>query len=141
MYGLKKAKNAGLVRKLRILCESPLVGQIESGLEGGVHRRRIGLATRLLHHLTDEPGGELRLGLHLFHLVGIGGDHRFDGGIDGAGVGHLLHAAALHHLTGITAFLPDDVEQVLGDFSGDSLVRLAEARVVNVCRMHQYLIE
>jgi len=72
VHGLKKAKKAGRVRDLRILCESPLFGQIESGLEGGIYGGGIGLAPRLFHHLTDEPGGELGLGLHLFHLVGIG---------------------------------------------------------------------
>ena len=93
VYGLKNRKNTRPVRELRILCESPLVGQIESGLEGGVDGTGIGLAPRLLHHLADKPGGELGLGLHLFHLVGVGGDHRLDGRIDGAGVGHLPQIA------------------------------------------------
>ena len=73
----------------------PSSGRLSRGLEGGVDGCRIGFSAGLFHHLTDEPGGEFRFGFHLFHLVGIGGDHRIDRRFDGAGVGHLLQAARL----------------------------------------------
>jgi hypothetical protein len=42
-----------------------------------------------------------------------------DRGLDGAGVGDLLHAARLDDLGGVAALGIDDLEQVLGDLAGD----------------------
>ena len=39
--------------------------------------------------------------------------------LDRAGVGDLLHAARLDDRARVAAFLPDDLEQVLGDLAGD----------------------
>jgi len=44
----------------------------ELGLEQVVDRLRIGLAAGRLHHLSDEPADQLRLGAGLRDLVGIG---------------------------------------------------------------------
>ncbi len=46
---------------------------------------------------TNQPK-RLRLGLHLLHLLGVGGDDLIDDLLDGAGVGDLLEAAALDDL-------------------------------------------
>ena len=45
---------------------------------------RIGLAAGRLHHLADEPADQLRLGLRLRDLVGIGGDDLVDRLLDRA---------------------------------------------------------
>ena len=76
---------------------------------------RVGLALAGLHDLTDEPAGERGLGLRLFDLVGIGGDHLVDHGLDRAGIGDLLHAARLDDLGGYAALGPDDLEELLAD--------------------------
>src|SRR5438132_3372650 len=44
----------------------------ELRLQEIIHSLRIGLAAGLLHHLADEPAGELRLGFRLRDLVRIG---------------------------------------------------------------------
>src|SRR3954452_11546805 len=80
---------------------------------------RIGLAAGLLHHLTDEPAGELRLGFRLRDLVGVGGDDVVDDLFDRAQIRDLLHAARFDQFARVAALGPDDLEQVLGDFSGD----------------------
>ena len=67
---------------------------------------------------TNQPI-ELRLGLGLRDLVGIGGDDLVDHLLDRADVGDLLHAARFDQRAGIAALLPDDLEQVLGDLAGD----------------------
>src|SRR5262245_51174750 len=87
-----------------------------------VHRLRVGLAGGRFHDLADEPAERRGLGLHLLDLVGIGGDHGVDGGLDGAGVGDLTQAPLLDDVGGIAALAPDDLEQVLGDLAGDRIV-------------------
>jgi hypothetical protein len=69
--------------------------------------------------LADEPAEHGGLGLHRLHLVGVGGDHGIDCGLDGAGVGDLLEAPFLDDLRRVAALAPDDLEQVLGDLAGD----------------------
>src|SRR3954466_10259049 len=78
---------------------------------------RIGLAAGLLHHLADEPAGELRLGFRLRDLVRIGGDDVVDDLLDRAQVRNLLHAAAFDQLAWVTALRPDDLEQILCDLA------------------------
>ncbi len=46
---------------------------------------------------TNQPAS-FGLALGLFDLVGVGGDDLVDGGLDGAGVGDLFHAALLDDL-------------------------------------------
>src|SRR5260221_1728669 len=60
-----------------------------------VHGLRVGLAAGRLHHLADEPAGELRLGFGLGHLVRIGRDDVVDHLLDRAEIGYLLHAARI----------------------------------------------
>src|SRR4030095_3951602 len=67
----------------------------ELRLQEIVDRLRVGLAARRLHHLADEPAGELRLGFRLRDLVRIGGDDVVDDLLDRAPVPGLLHFARL----------------------------------------------
>ena len=67
---------------------------------------------------TNQPS-ELRLGLRLRDLVGIGGDDVVDHLLDRAEVGDLLHAARLDERARVAALAPDDLEQILGDLAGD----------------------
>src|SRR5690554_1665431 len=86
------------------------------GLHQIAQRLRIGLAARGLHGLADEPADHGRLGLDLLDLVGIGGDDLIDNGLDGAHVGHLLHAPALDDGRRLALGLlsDEDLQQVLG---------------------------
>ena len=67
---------------------------------------------------TNQPSS-VRLRPRLRDLVGIGGDDVVDQLLDRADVGDLLHAARLDDRARVAAFLPDDLEQVLGDLAGD----------------------
>jgi hypothetical protein len=54
------------------------------------------LAFELLHHLADERAGGLNLAVaNLLGHIGIGRDHRVDGGFQRAGVLHQLQAARI----------------------------------------------
>src|SRR6185436_470225 len=59
-----------------------LLEQIIDGL-------RVGLAASRFHDLPDEPADCLWIGLGVRDLVRVGGDHGFDGRLDGARVGDL----------------------------------------------------
>src|SRR6478609_8445662 len=61
-----------------------------------VHRFRVGLAVRCLHHLTDEPTNQRRLRSGLLRLVRVFGNELLDQRLDRGKVAHLLHAARLH---------------------------------------------
>src|SRR5262245_44145450 len=80
---------------------------------------RVRLAAGRLHHLADEPAERLRLRLGLRHLVRIGRDDLVDHLFDRREVGDLLHAARFDDGAGLTALLPDDLEQILGNLAGD----------------------
>ena len=84
---------------------------------------RVGFAARRFHDLADEPAEHRWFGFGLFDFVRIGSDYIVDGFLDGAGVGHLLHAALLDDCRGVAAFGPDDFEQVFGELAGDHFVR------------------
>src|SRR5690606_31008997 len=99
-----------------------LLLQPEPRLDEGVDRLRIGLASGRLHDLADKPAGQGRLGPCLLGLVRIGGDHRVHRRLDGAGIGHLLHAALLDDLARIAALFPYDLEKFLGDLAGNRAV-------------------
>src|SRR5215210_9178364 len=89
------------------------------GFEQVVYRLRVCLAAGRLHDLPDKPADELWLGFRLLDLVGIGGDDVVDNLFDGTEIGDLLHTADFDQRAGITTLVPDDLEQVFGDFSGD----------------------
>src|SRR5439155_1802272 len=91
----------------------------ELRLQEIVHGLRIGLAAGRLHHLTDEPAGELRPGFRLRDLVRIGRYDVVDHLFDRAEIGDLLHAARLDQRARVAAFLPDDLEQIFCDLAGD----------------------
>ena len=79
----------------------------------------LALPPRRLHHLADEPARQRRLGSRLLDLVGIGGNYIVHRLLDRAGICHLLHAAAFDQRLGVSAFVPDDLEQVFGDLAGN----------------------
>src|SRR5205823_10910241 len=101
-------------------CSRTLVADrsdVELALEQLVDRLRIGLPSGCSHHLADEPADHRRLGFRLGDLVGIGRDDLVDDLLDRAYVRDLLEPALLDDIPRIAALAPDDLEQVLGDFS------------------------
>src|SRR4051812_39199540 len=95
------------------------LSETELGFQEIVDGLRVRLAAGRLHHLADEPAERLRLRPGLRHLVRIGCDDLVDRLLDRREVGDLLHAARLDDGAGIAALLPDDLEQVLGNFTRD----------------------
>src|SRR3954452_900539 len=81
----------------------------ELRLQQIVHGLRIGLAAGLLHHLADEPAGELRLRLRRRDLVRIGRDNVVDDLLDRAEIRDLLQAAHFDQLAGVASLGPDDL--------------------------------
>ena len=79
----------------------------------------IRLAARGLHHLTDEPAEQRRLGLGLLDLVWIGGNDVIHCLLDGNRIGDLLQTALFDDFSRVAAFRPDDFKDVLGDLAGD----------------------
>ena len=87
-----------------------------------VDRLRARFAAGRLHHLADEPTDRLWIGLGVGNLVRIFGDDVVDGLFDRADVGDLLHAALNDDRARIATLVPDNLEQILSDFSGDRIV-------------------
>src|SRR5580704_8296101 len=87
----------------------------EALLQELVDRLRVGLATRSLHHLADEPADRLRIGLGVADFVRILRDNLVDELFEGRNVGHLLQSARLDDGARIATFVPDDFENVLGE--------------------------
>src|SRR3954447_250214 len=98
------------------------ISDAEFGLQQRIDGLRIGLTAPGFHRLTDEPAEHCWLLLRLRDLVGIGCDDLIDRSFDRAGVGDLLHPAALDQGARIAALAPHDLEQVLGDLAGDRAV-------------------
>jgi len=71
------ANAAGLISKSSPAARANLLDP-ELRLQNRVHRRRIGLAAKLAHHLADEPADSLRAGLHRLGPCQDGGDDRLD---------------------------------------------------------------
>src|SRR5262245_23616196 len=78
---------------------------------------RIGLAAGRFHDLAHEPADRRGLRLGLLDLVAVGGNHRIDGLLDGAGVGDLSQPPLLDDLGRVAPLAPDDLEHVLGDLA------------------------
>src|SRR5689334_7204570 len=91
----------------------------ELGSEQLVHRLWVGLSVRRLHQLTDEPTDQRWLRSSLLRLVRVFGNELLDERLDRGDVAHLLHAARLHDRARIAALAPTDLEQILGDLSGN----------------------
>src|SRR5262245_42565053 len=96
------------------LCESVFGGQSKSLFQESIYGLWIGFATRLFHHLTNEPGGEFWFAFHLFGLSWIGGDDTIDRLFDRVLIGELSQSALGDDCTRIAAVAPKDIEQVLG---------------------------
>src|SRR5690606_29209624 len=84
-----------------------------------VHSSRIGFAAGGLHDLANEPAEHGGLGLDLLDFIRVCGQDLVDNLFDGSEIGNLLEPALFDNLGRITAFRPNDVEHVLGDFARD----------------------
>src|SRR5262245_40776757 len=91
----------------------------ELRLEQLIHRLRVRLATGRTHHLADEPSDHRGLRSRLFRLVGILGDDLVDDLLDCANISDLPEAALLDERARISTLAPKNLEQVLGNLTGN----------------------
>jgi len=82
----------------------------------------VGLAARRLHHLADKPADRLRILFRILKLVGILTDNAVDQCLDRRNIGDLLQSAPFDDRARIATLVPDDLEDILGDFAGDRAV-------------------
>ncbi len=89
---------------------------------------------------TNQPARS-RFCFRLFYLVRVSGDNVIDGFFDSASIGNLLHAAAFHQLARITALVPDDFEQILGNLAGNRTFLDQVDHCGKLCRRHRQFLD
>jgi hypothetical protein len=98
-------------------CQGSLVLDAEFGFHQRLHGLRVGLAAGCLHHLADEPAGELGLALACSTLSGLAAMTSSTASMAPVSVTCFMPRSST--IRRVAALVPDDLEQVLGDLAGN----------------------